>query len=353
VVVASQLILGTTVYRHATEAGASLYFCYGLLAFLVTQALRRSSQVKRVAAVLTAYGAAVAIFALVQSLSSDGKLYWVREPQGGGAIYGPYVNRNHYAGLMEMLIPVAIAAVLSNHVRRKWRPWFACAAVLMAGTIFLSGSRGGMLAFLVQMALLGLVLGINRNRRAAWITASILAAILGLALWVGGQPMVARVLSIHGEAQAELDGGLRLRVDRDSLKMFGRKPVLGWGLGSFGEVYPTFRSFATDKIIDQAHNDYVQLLVETGVLGFATGAWFIILVFRRGIGKLSNWAWDMNGTVALAALLASAGILVHGWVDFNLQIPANAALFYTLCAVAAAPTRFGSQRAHPPLSRRA
>jgi O-antigen ligase len=117
--------------------------------------------------------------------------------------------------------------------------------------------------------------------------------------------------------------------------MFLRRPLLGWGLGSFPIVYPQFRSFYTTFFVNQAHNDYLQLLVETGLAGFAIAAWYLMLVFRKAAGKLKNWTETATGALTAASLLGCVGILVHSFLDFNLQIPANAALFYVLSAVAA------------------
>jgi len=117
--------------------------------------------------------------------------------------------------------------------------------------------------------------------------------------------------------------------------MFLKRPVLGWGLGAFPVVYPQFRTFYTNFFVNEAHNDYLQLLIEMGVLGFGTMLWFLITLYRRAIKKIGKWEAEMSGAVALACLLGLSGILVHSAVDFNLQIPANAALFYVLCTVAA------------------
>jgi O-antigen ligase len=87
--------------------------------------------------------------------------------------------------------------------------------------------------------------------------------------------------------------------------------------------------------VNQAHNDYLQLLVETGLAGFSIAVWFLVLVFRQAAGKLKNWTETASGAPTVAALLGCIGILVHSFLDFNLQIPANAALFYVLCAIAA------------------
>jgi len=126
--------------------------------------------------------------------------------------------------------------------------------------------------------------------------------------------------------------------------MLLKRPFLGWGLGAFPIVYPEFRSFYTTFFVNQAHSDYLQLLVETGLAGFSIAVWFLVLVFRRAAGKLENWTESATGALTAAAMLGCVGILVHSFLDFNLQIPANAALFYVLCAIAASPPLQESQR---------
>jgi O-antigen ligase len=343
--VALQLVLGYTAYRYETLSTALLYCAYGLLCFLAIQSLRRASQVKMLAVVVPAYGFALAMFALLQSMSSSGKLYWLRTPRSGGWIYGPYVNHNHYAGLMEMLAPIPLVFVLTRSARGPRRTMAAVAAAVMAGTIFFSGSRGGMVAFAVQIAILvAIVIGQRRGRRIALALGVFLVIAVTLLAWLGGGELSKRIASIHTEARAELSGGLRMTVNRDGLRMFVRKPWLGWGLGVFPDIYPQFRSFHTNFFVNEAHDDYLQLLVEMGGLGFATMLWFVILMYRSAARKLRNWPEDINGTVALAAMLSATGILVHSFVDFNLQIPANAALFYVPCVVAAMATPFGQSR---------
>jgi O-antigen ligase len=300
--------------------------------------------VKVLAWAFSAYGTLLALFAILQSLSSNAKIYWLFEPEAGGWIYGPYVNHNHYAGLMEMLFPMSMVMTCTRHVSRRWRWLPMSAAVLMSSTIFLSGSRGGMIAFLVQAVLLGIFIARNRSRRGAFLAGAVLLVIAGLMLWVGGEGVLNRLTSIHSAAKTEIAGGIRFAIDRDALKMFAKKPFLGWGLGNFATAYPQFRSFYSDKFVNEAHNDYLQVLVETGILGFFAVIWFLTLTIRRGLRKIGEWTWDINGAVALAALVGCTGILVHSFFDFNLQVPANAALFYVLCAIAAAETRFGSHR---------
>lgn len=351
-IVVVQLLGGLTAYRHATLARAFLYFAYGILSFLLVQCLRRNSQVKKLAVVLSAYGLAVALLAVMQSLGSNGKLYWLRTPELGGWIYGPYVNHNHYAGLMEMLAPIPLVLALTRYVRGTQRLLAALAAAFMASTIFLSGSRGGMLAFAVELALLAALLIQRQARsRSAVAAGCFLVVALGLLAWLGGGELTRRMTSIRTETRTEISGGVRLSIARDGLRMFAHKPLLGWGLGTFPDVYPQFRSFYTNFFVNAAHNDYVQLLVETGVLGFAAMLWFLLALVRSATKKLPRWHSDLNGALALATLLGCAGILVHSFLDFNLQIPANASFFYAWSVLAALEPRFAvSRRAQVPES---
>jgi len=340
-----QLVNGRTAYRYETFSAALLYCAYGMLCFLATQVLRRTSQIQTLTVTFSAYGFLLASFALLQSLSSSSRLYWLRTPRMGGWIYGPYVNHNHYAGLMEMLVPIPLVFSLTRGARGPQKIMAGVAAALMASTIFLSGSRGGMLAFVVQIALLAVVVvWRQKNRKLTLALGTFLVIGVGLVLWLGGSELAQRLATVHSETKTELSGGMRLQIDRDALRMFVPRPILGWGLGTFPDVYPQFRSFHTNFFINEAHNDYLQLLVEMGGLGFATMLWFLWAVYRNAVKKLKNWPEDTNGTVALAALLGVTGILVHSFVDFNLQIPANAALFYVLCTVAAMESRFGKSR---------
>ena len=295
--------MGTTAYRHVTYSHLLLYAAYGMLAFVVTQTLRRSSQFELLAKLFTGYGAVVASFAVLQGLAPNGKLYWIWALEQGGSIYGPYVNHNHYAGLMEMLTPFPLVLAATRFTDGNRKLAVAGIAALMAGSIFLSGSRGGMAAFVAQMVVLGVLL--VRKREGSWKQPLMLGAFLAMVIvflvWMGGNELTQRLISIHSEAREEISGGVRLTIDRDCLRMLVKRPFLGWGLGAFPIVYPEFRSFYTTFFVNQAHNDYLQLLVETGLAGFSIAVWFLVLVFRQAAGKLKNWTETASGALTMAA----------------------------------------------------
>ncbi|MGA9530093.1 MAG: O-antigen ligase family protein [Terriglobales bacterium] len=345
-VVLLQWLTGATAYRHVTYTQILLYAAYGMLAFVASQSFRRASQFEWVAKAITIYGALVASFAILQGIAPNGKLYWIWPSLQGGAIYGPYVNHNHYAGLMEMLTPFPLVLAATRFTDGSRKMFAMSVAALMAGSIFLSASRGGMLALVVEIVVFAVF--VLQSRKNDWkqplLLGGFLILVIGFLIWLGGNELTRRLASIHSETHMELSGGTRLTIDRDCLHMFLKRPFLGWGLGTFPTVYPGFRSFYTTFFVNQAHNDYLQLLVETGLAGFAIGVWLMVTVFRGAAAKLKNWTETVSGALTVAALLGCVGILVHSALDFNLQIPANAALFYVLCAVAAAPALQESQR---------
>jgi len=332
--IVAQLLLHRSAYPHDTITEGLVYCSYAILCFLSGQTLLRSSQARKLAVMLSLYGAAVAGFALLQGISPNGKLYWLRQPRNGGWIYGPYVNHNHYAGLMEMLVPIPLVLSLTHLASHRLRMAGATAAAIMVGTIFLSGSRGGMLGISAELIIVAiLITKQKRGMRTAIGIGAFLAIVLTLLVWIGGDKLVERIASI-GPGRTDLTTDLRIGINRDGLRMFVKRPVLGWGLGAFPVVYPEFRSFYTNFFVNAAHNDYLQLLIEMGLLGFATMIWLLIVVYRTAIRKVGNWTGDISGAVAMACLLGVSGILVHSALDFNLQIPANAALFYVLCTIA-------------------
>ena len=324
----AQVVLRTSAYGYVTEYEVLQYISYGIVLLIGGECVREEGARKVFALVMIVFGVCYAFFALAQELTANGKIFWMISPRFGGSIYGSYVDHDHYAGLMEMLVPFPLVASMGHMLKGGKRALVAFCAVLMASTIFLSGSRGGMIAFVLEIVLFAaLTLVQRRNPRAALGSVAVCVLVLAFLVFLGKGQVLGRL--------GDLSPGTRLDMTKDSLRMFSMRPIWGWGLGTFPTVYPGYRSFYTNLFINEAHNDYAQLLVETGLLGFGLMLWFLIRLYRHGLPTSRRWEFQWDRAVALAALLGCTGILVHSFVDFNLQIPANAALFYVLCGLAA------------------
>jgi O-antigen ligase len=333
-VVLLQVLAGRTAYRHAAVTEAMDYVAYAILLFIGVQLFYYGQRLRMFAGVLTWFGLGLSLFAIVQSFTSNGMLYWMRAPRFSSSIYGPYANRNHYAGLMEMLVPFALATCFSRRAGAGKRLAGGFAALLMSASIFLSGSRGGTAAFVAEMIFLGIATSaLRKSKTLDWKAGVLFAALAVFLVWIDVSPALTRWTALQGDLQAG-----RAEIARDCWHMFLQKPVMGWGLGAFPYVYPQFRSFYTDYLINQAHNDYLQVIVETGLVGGFAMLWFLVALYWRALARLgrlrSRLATDFGSTARLAALTGSTGLLVHSLVDFNLHIPANAALFFVLCSIA-------------------
>jgi len=324
----AQIALRRSAYGYVTKYEALQYAAYGIVLLIAAESVRAEDTRRIFALAMIVFGTLYAFFALAQELTSNGKIFWIHSPRFHGTIYGSYVNRDHYAGLMEMLVPIPLVLAVGHVLKGGKRALVGFCAVLMATTIFLSGSRGGMIAFVLETVLFAaLTFGRRRSPRAALGSVAVCVLILAFLTFLGKVQVLGRL--------GDLGPDIRLDMAKDSLRMFYHRPVLGWGLGTFPTVYPRYRSFYSNLFINEAHNDYAQLLVEAGLLGFGLMLWFLVQVYRHGLPTSRRWEFKWDGALSLAALLGCTGILVHSFVDFNLQIPANAALFYVLCALAA------------------
>jgi O-antigen ligase len=336
----AQIVLRRSAYGYVTKYEILKYVSYGIVLLIATECVREDDTRRLFAQVMGIFGALYAFFAFVQTLSSNGKIFWIHSPKFPSAtIWGSYVNHNHYAGLMEMLTPIPFVLSVGHLLKGGKRALAGFCAGLMATTVFLSGSRGGMIALLLEAVLFAAIaFGKRRSRRLALGSMGVCVSILALVFFLGN----GKVLSHIGD----LSPGVRLDITKDCLRMFSHRPILGFGFGTFPTVYPSYRTFYTNLFVNEAHNDYAQLLVETGMLGFALMLWFLVGLYRWGLPTSHRWEFKWEGALSFAALLGCTGILFHSFVDFNMQIPANAALFYVLCALATSelPTQSSRSR---------
>ncbi len=327
-------LLGQTEYWYATWVKAIQWTCYAMLFFIAVQTLRGERRVRSFALFLVCFGSLVALIAIAQGGTESDKLYWLFPTESPSVLYGPYPNHAHYAGLMEMLFPIPLVLGLSSLFRLHGKVLLFFAALIMASSLFLAASFGGILSFGGELMVLAILLLRQRRRSRILITIIVLLLILSV-LIVVLQPVALqeRLERIRGKSE-QADITVRLAITRDSIPMIVKRPLMGYGLGTFVEVFPSFRTFYTNYMVNAAHNDYVQAMVEVGLIGFALIAGLILLLFREGLRKARHWEHDYESSVAMAALIGCSGILIHSLCDFNLQVPANAALFAVLAGVA-------------------
>jgi O-antigen ligase len=321
-----QVVFHRTASRYFTCIELQLLLTYLIVVFLMSQAYSRTKHWRGYLWFLMSFGFFVSILAILQYLTSNGKLYWVRTMQNGGIPFGPYVNRNHFAGFTELTIPVALVPLVLGKVRRERLILVVMFALAPIVALLLSASRGGIVSFAVQMVVLFLLLLVRQSRSRHVLVGGlvVLCAVMAVS-WIGMQQVLQRFSGIQ---TMEVTGSKRAAMREDAWRLFLDHPLLGTGLGTLEIVFPPYDSLYDGKVVDHAHNDYVEALAETGVVGGLCCAWFLGFVLLYSLTGLMEPRSSFGSVLNLSGLIACSGMLVHSLVDFNLHIPANALLFF-------------------------
>lgn len=297
---------------------------------------------------LCIYGLAMALFALIQHFAWNGSFYWLRHTEATTP-FGPFANHNHFAGYMELLIALPVALIITRAVRPELRVLYGFAAMMMGVAAVSSLSRGGIISLAAAMMFLifmGVRLprggagadakrGFARIATQAAVVAGIVAVISVGILWIGADPVINRVTQGEKSESAPKETFFSSRgwVWRDTAAMIGANPVLGVGLGAYETAFSIYTKSDGSLRVPQAHNDYLQVMADCGLVGALIALWFLIIAFKA----VSRGARSRDPLFAGLALGSGAGmfaILVHSLFDFNLQLPSNALLFLLLSAVA-------------------
>jgi len=325
-VVAAQWVLHLTASRYYTRIELQLLVTYIIVVFLMAQVFSRRSHWRAFVWFVMTLGFAVSLFGILQHLTFNGKLYWFRVLRYGGLPFGPYVNRNHFAGFAEMIIPVALVPLVLGKVRRERVFLVGLLAVAPIIALFLSASRGGIISFGVQMVILFLLLLIRRVQTKYVMVGGVVLLCSVLAVsWIGIEQVLARFTSMQS---LEVSIGKRTAMRKDTFRIFLDHPIIGTGLGTLEMVYPPYDSTYDGKVVNHAHNDYLEALAETGIIGGLCCLWFLGVVLTNGLKGMAALGSSFGSALNLSGLIACSGILVHSLVDFNLHIPANALLFF-------------------------
>jgi O-antigen ligase len=330
--VCGQWFLHGSASSYATRTELLLLLSDLILLFLAVQAFRTLQDWRGFVWFGMFFGFLISIFGILQHLTFNGKLYWFREMHYGGIPFGPYVNRNHFAGFVELILPLALVPLVLGRVRRERRPVVSLFAVVPIGALFLSASRGGIVSFGVELAVLALIMIWRRSAgKQLFAGAAVLLLAVLMVSWLGVGQLLQRFSSLQ---TLEANAGKRASMRRDTWQIFRRHPLTGTGLGTLQIVYPSYESLYDGKIVHHSHNDYLEALAETGLLGGLCCAWFLGVLLRESLKKLRHLNHSFPGALQLAGLVACTGFLVHSLVDFNLHIPSNAFLFFLMAHLA-------------------
>jgi O-antigen ligase len=333
-----QLVFHLTPYAFLTRAQLLRLTAYFLVFFLMTQAFRTRSELTKLVWFLIIFCFLVSLLAIIQHFTSRNEIYWMEAFSTEGDSFGPYVNRNHFAGLVELIVPLGLAMMLFRGVHRDQLPLTALLTIVPISALVLSGSRGGIIGFAFEIGILALIVLTRRSK--AWKSRRVFAAgvvaliAVATVAWVGADQAIARFASLRSP---EVPLGRRISMARGAAHIFFNHPIIGSGTGTLVDVFPAYETAYDGRLVDHVHNDYLETLAETGILGGLCGAAFLILLYRQARRIFIAEQGHFSRAFHAGAIVAISGILMHSLVDFNLQVPANMLVFLTQASLAVAP----------------
>jgi O-antigen ligase len=281
-------------------------------------------------------------------------LYQSGAGSASDAVVGTYANRDHYAGLLEMALPLAAVYALSilQSDREEFESravpalkasfLFALAGILLVA-IILSLSRMGFLAALAGLLVAGsAVLSVRgwRVEYAAkipwwrrWVPlAAVILVITSGFIFLPTASLVTRFADLAKTDEVAADA--RAQIWRDTSALVRDYPWFGCGMGTYASCFLRYKTVAPMYTVDYAHNDYLQVLAETGVFGFCAGLLFILRLLQRTI-RGCLYAHSVNERdLAIACLASMTAMLLHSLVDFNMYVPANGMVFAWIAGIA-------------------
>jgi O-antigen ligase len=331
-----------------TWIGLLLFTGFAVFTIAATMLLAETGAA-RISRYVIVIGVVLAIVGIVQKPLFTGLIYGLWRPEGRGEVFGPFVNRNHFAGWMVMAIPLALGLLCCRmsrelqHVKPDWHSrllWLASSegngAIVLGGSVLLMTlslgltlSRSGIAALLLSLVFTGAIVA----RRSPAGARKALIAYLGFLVaavgtWTGTDALVTRLEALNESAIS------RWNAWEDAAAVVSRYELVGTGLNTYGVAMLIYQKHDLAWHYAEAHNDYLQLAAEGGAL-VAMPALACVVVFGMAVRRrFRDETSQTTYWLRVGAVTGLIAIACQEAVEFSLQMPGNAALFALLCAIA-------------------
>ncbi|MEK6280434.1 MAG: O-antigen ligase family protein [Acidobacteriota bacterium] len=363
---------GTTIPSWNTISAdpfQTRFFVLQLLALMMAgvllfRYLSSESRLRLLINVVIVVAVATAIFGILRQTTQHSLGFGLPLLKSGQG-YAQFINKNHFALLIEMALGLTLGMVIGGGLKRQHLLIYIAALLPMWAALGLCGSRGGLIAMMTQVVTAVLVLGVVQQDRhvevrskaarlvRSWPIKFVLLVLLigGVVfgtLWLGGDRLATTIEHSFDQLAEAPDqtreGASRNEIWRTTWRMFTANPLVGVGMGAYWAAVPAFHDASGRLTPQEAHNDYLELLASGGVVGLAIVAWFVVVVVRRTRRNLRS-PDRFRRAACLGALIGITGVAVHSLLDFGLHLFVNAFVFTTLLVIATSKSRWAFQTA--------
>jgi tetratricopeptide (TPR) repeat protein len=351
-----------TVYQKGSVQECLRIVSYILFYILTIQLLSGAERLKQTVKICSWLAVGVAVLAILQKFSSPTRIYWFRLAPPDSTPIGPWINHSQYCGYIEMISPVVLALSLyyrpvidtTESLRTRivtfltmtggnLHIFLGIGIMVLASSVFISMSRGGIIAFTFSLLFFFIILRKRQPRYSNLFFAGIAACLIfSIAYWVGWGTIFERFGYTFTAGGVKFD---RLPIWQNSLQIFKDFWFAGSGFGTFINIFPDYKTITDSYVYDHAHNDYIELLTDGGIVGFVLVAWFVATVSRDGWRMIGRRRDRYSILISIGALSGILAMLIHSISDFNMHNGADGLYFFFLCGllVSAGNTRLQYQ----------
>ena len=292
--------------------------------YIVINFIDKEREIKRLLNAILVTGTGIALFGILQYLGVIDRSWWA-VPK---FLSATYVNHNHFAGLMELCIPVCVGMMLSEKELGK-KSLYIYAFLIMCIALLLSLSRGGWFSLTVAMIFMFVAIFRKGRTRSAFFIIAFLLITLGV--FIFNSAYVDLVLK-RIASYAELDFSGRLLIWKGTIGIIKDNWLSGTGAGTFIYNFPKYRPAALNMFANFAHSDYLQVFSEMGIFGLTLMVSIIALIIRKGLKTYNTAKTSFKRWLPLSLATGILSMSIHAIADFNFYIPANAIIFTVFSA---------------------
>jgi O-antigen ligase/tetratricopeptide (TPR) repeat protein len=340
-----------TVNRKATLLELLRVSSYALCYLVTVQLLTRSRRLLITIKAVSGLAFCIAFLSVLQRITAPDTLFWLRKLTEGKTAFGPWVYKNHYAGFMVMLCPLVLSQFLLHRsplervetLRERILTFFSedeatahlfwgFGSIVILASIFLTQSRGGILSIICGVLLFFLLIARHQGKLGKLPLLFLLTGLLIIVGWYSWEPILERFSIIIDSGTGEIKDD-RLLIWADALKIISAFPLTGSGFGTFVDIFPGYKTLPDDLLYEHAHNDFLELLTDGGVIAGGLGLWFILSVLQAGYRQIRLRQDSVSVFLAIGAFSGLAGLLVYSIFDFNLHNGANGLYFAFFCGL--------------------
>ena len=304
-------------------------------------------------------GVGSGLFGLLRQILPNGENFLTEYVIGPNAAYAQFVNRNHFGFLMEMTTGVLLGLVLRAGISQSLKLLCWVTIGIIGVSTILANSRGAILS-MVGLGVFAIIFHFlvgreyeNGNQSTKQrvpaiervkavllpVAACCIFAVVSVLLiaFVGGDAVASRIETIQGEIKTTEDGKVeRSKIWQSTIELIKQHPVAGVGFGAYAVGITRFDTFPGDSSLEQAHNDYLEILANGGIIAFLLMLFFFAVLFARIRGKLNSPASRLRNASCFGAATGIVGVMLHSFVDFGLHVTINALIFIILVVISTA-----------------